>query len=76
MMVPVMIFVLLFNVGSFSSVLKYCKQNYKVLLVYLHSDEHQNTPSFCKNVMSKEGFKDFVDKNFVCFAANISSRNG
>jgi len=62
--------------GDFKSVTDLAKRQYKVLLVYLHSDDHQDTPDFCRNVLCTEAFKEYVDENFLFFGANVSSRGG
>ncbi|KAL0491832.1 FAS-associated factor [Acrasis kona] len=62
--------------GDFKAALELIKKEYKMLLVYLHSPLHINTPRFCNEVLCKEGFKEFVEENFVFFAADISNREG
>lgn len=62
--------------GDFKAVTDEAKRQYKILLVYLHSDDHQDTPDFCRNVLCTEAFRDYVNEHFLFYAADISSRTG
>src|SRR5688572_28450160 len=54
-----------FYAGNFSICTNEAKTTYKPVSTYLHSDSHQNTEKFCKSVLAKQGFQEFVDTNFI-----------
>jgi FAS-associated factor 2 len=60
----------------FFEVMDKAKKEYKLVLVYLHSDQHQNTSQFCQNVFCTDSFKEYIDGNFMCFAADATSSDG
>jgi FAS-associated factor 2 len=41
-----------FTAGDFKAATEKAKRDYKLLLVYLHSEDHQDTPDFCRYVYS------------------------
>jgi FAS-associated factor 2 len=62
--------------GSISEALNQAKQRFKFLLVYLHSDYHQDTARFCRDVLSSNGVVDFLNENFIVWAADVSTIDG
>jgi FAS-associated factor 2 len=62
--------------GDFKAAVERAKREYKLLLIYLHSPSHINTPHFCTEIMCKEGFKEFIDENFLFYAADVSNIDG
>lgn len=47
-------------IGSFDEAVNKAKRDFKFLLVYLHSDIHENTPRFCRSL---------VTISFSCFTS-------
>ncbi len=43
---------------------------------YLHSPLHGDTPLFCRQTLASEATTEFVNTNFVLWAADITSRSG
>jgi FAS-associated factor 2 len=62
--------------GDFKDAIERAKRDYRILLIYLHSPSHINTPRFCNDVLCQEGFKEYVDENFLFYAADISNKDG
>eukprot|EP01102_Stenamoeba_stenopodia_P017547 TRINITY_DN630_c0_g2_i1.p1 TRINITY_DN630_c0_g2~~TRINITY_DN630_c0_g2_i1.p1 ORF type:complete len:383 (-),score=70.10 TRINITY_DN630_c0_g2_i1:48-1196(-) len=65
-----------FFAGSFSQAVQQSKRECKLLLVYLHSELHVNTPTFCREMICSELFTEFTNENFVLWAASIASPEG
>ena len=62
--------------GTYSQALNDAKRELKFLLVYLHSEEHQNTEAFCREVLCNEEFVDFVNAQMLFWACNTSKPEG
>ena len=56
-----------FNRGGYYQVLEEAKRDLRFLLVYLHSDGHQDTDDFCKNILSSNEVKDEIANNNIVF---------
>ncbi|KAI8052903.1 hypothetical protein BDF22DRAFT_733809 [Syncephalis plumigaleata] len=51
------------------------KSNLKFLLVYLHSEEHDETDGFCRNVLASTQLCDFLTRHqFICWAGDIEDQ--
>eukprot|EP00127_Corallochytrium_limacisporum_P002391 Clim_evm32s119 gene=Clim_evmTU32s119 len=61
---------------SYDRAVERAKTDLKFLLVYLHSPEHTDTDRFCQEVLTSEPIIDYVDGNFLCWAASIDSVQG
>eukprot|EP00192_Tetraselmis_astigmatica_P005709 CAMPEP_0117665772 /NCGR_PEP_ID=MMETSP0804-20121206/9999_1 /TAXON_ID=1074897 /ORGANISM="Tetraselmis astigmatica, Strain CCMP880" /LENGTH=459 /DNA_ID=CAMNT_0005473229 /DNA_START=125 /DNA_END=1504 /DNA_ORIENTATION=+ len=46
-------------------------REFKFLMVYLHSSEHQDTPSFCQNILCNTAFVEYVNENFVVWGGDV-----
>jgi FAS-associated factor 2 len=62
--------------STFSEALRLAKDQAKFLFVYLHSSQHTNTPSFCRNTLSSETVISFVNENFVAWGGDVRSSEG
>lgn len=62
--------------GSIADALLQAKQRFKFLVVYLHSDYHQDTPRFCRDVLSSNAVVDFLNEHFIVWAADVSTTEG
>ncbi|XP_035828542.1 FAS-associated factor 2 [Aplysia californica] len=65
-----------FYQGTYSQALNDAKRELKFLLVYLHSEDHQNTETFCRGVLCSEEFVNFVNSQMLFWACNTSSPEG
>ncbi|GER38495.1 UBX domain-containing protein [Striga asiatica] len=62
-----------FYACRFTDALKMAREERKLVFVYIHSQEHPFTPSFCRETLCSEVIVQFLDVNFVCWAG-ISDR--
>ncbi|KAK0586693.1 hypothetical protein LWI29_010880 [Acer saccharum] len=58
-----------FYACQFMEALKMAEDEHKFMFVYLHSPEHPFTPSFCRETLCSELVVQFLNANFVCWAA-------
>jgi FAS-associated factor 2 len=65
-----------FYQGSYSQALNDAKKELKFLLVYLHSDDHENTEAFCRRVMPNQDFQDIIRENMLFWACSVSTPEG
>ncbi len=52
------------------------KREGKFVLVYLHSSEHGDTEALCRATLASEAVVEFVDRNFVMWAADVATASG
>ncbi|CAA0820922.1 Plant UBX domain-containing protein 10 [Striga hermonthica] len=62
-----------FYACRFTDALKMAREEHKLVFVYIHSQEHPFTSSFCRETLCSEVIVQFLDVNFVCWAG-ISDR--
>lgn len=62
--------------GSYLQALAAAQEQLKFLLVYLHSESHPHTRTFCSRVMSDTAVISFANENFICWAGSISQADG
>ncbi|XP_073283642.1 plant UBX domain-containing protein 10-like [Primulina huaijiensis] len=65
-----------FLADSFMDALQRSRQEYKLLFVYLHSPDHQDTPVFCENTLCNDVFVAFVNENFVAWGGSVKASEG
>uniref|UniRef100_T1JCR2 UBX domain-containing protein n=1 Tax=Strigamia maritima TaxID=126957 RepID=T1JCR2_STRMM len=65
-----------FYQGTYSQVLNDAKRELKFLLVYLHSDEHQDTAEFCRSTLRNADLIQFVNINTLFWACSVRSPEG
>ena len=63
-----------FTRGGFREALREAQSQFKLLLVYLHSPEHQDTPHFCRTVLSSPEVAAAADAGYVTWAADLRGR--
>ena len=56
-----------FNRGGYYQVLEEAKRDLRFLLVYLHSEGHQDTDSFCRNVLSNNDVMQQIEESNILF---------
>lgn len=62
--------------GTVKELMDKAKNEHKVVLISLYSQKHLENSKFCQNVISNNGFIEFVDKNFLFYAQDISNSTG
>lgn len=65
-----------FYVCRFMDALKIAEDEHKFMFMYLHSPEYPFTPSFCRDTLCSELVVQFLDANFVCWAALTNRGEG
>jgi FAS-associated factor 2 len=62
--------------GSCVDALRHAQAVSKLLLVYLHSEGHDHTDTFCRETLCVPVVVEFLDANFVVWAGNVSRPEG
>jgi FAS-associated factor 2 len=60
-----------FICGPFQSACNQAKAENKLLIIYLHSPNHQDTSVFCRNILCNEQIVQYFNVNFLCWAGNV-----
>jgi len=61
-----------FHAGSFAQALQTARQQLKLLVVYLHSDQARHTQRFCTQVLGNEFVRGMLDENFLLWGGDIA----
>ncbi|KAF4389466.1 hypothetical protein G4B88_006525 [Cannabis sativa] len=61
---------------GFMDALQRSRNEFKLLFVYLHSPDHQDTPLFCERTLCSEVLVAFVNENFVSWGGSIRASEG
>eukprot|EP00727_Mastigamoeba_balamuthi_P002122 m51a1_g11907 putative fas-associated factor 2-b-like (412) ;mRNA; f:629449-630949 len=62
--------------GSLSQALSRSRADSRLLLIYLHSEHHADTPSFCRGTLCTEAVCSFVAEHMVMWAGDVSQPQG
>eukprot|EP01136_Pigoraptor_vietnamica_P025925 Opistho-1_new@80356 len=54
-------------IGTYRQAIERAKQELAFLLVYLHSEDHEDTPRFCRGTLCNDEFVRFVESQGVLF---------
>ncbi|XP_016505499.1 plant UBX domain-containing protein 10 [Nicotiana tabacum] len=65
-----------FVAEGFMDALQRSRNEYKLLFVYLHSPDHQDTPVFCEKTLCNEDLVAFINENFVAWGGSIRASEG
>jgi len=65
-----------FHVASYSQVLDEAKKELRFLLVYLHSEDHQDTDRFCVETLSNSDVVRYVTENMICWGCSVRYPEG
>ncbi|KAF8983625.1 hypothetical protein BGZ46_009887 [Entomortierella lignicola] len=66
-----------FYAGGYSAALNKAKSDLKFLIVYLHSDEHDATDSFCKETLADSSLLTYLRTNeFLVWGGNVKETEG
>merc|ERR1719502_161957 len=61
---------------SFHQACQRAKTEVKLLVVYLHSAHHANTPAFCKTIFASPSFIEFMDANVLVWVGDVATTDG
>ena len=61
-----------FYSGSYRQAIDTARREYKMILVYLHSDRHPNTDEFCRTLCDAN-LSQYIRDNFVLWGGSIHS---
>jgi len=62
--------------GTFVAACNRAKNDFKLLIVYLHSPQNPETESFCRDTLFSEIITEFFNANFLLWAGSIHSMEG
>lgn len=62
--------------GNFQMAKGFSKQERKPMMVYIHSTKCISSRTFTRQIVAKQDFAKFADKNFVCIEANVTTNEG
>ncbi|XP_045105628.1 FAS-associated factor 2-like [Portunus trituberculatus] len=62
--------------GSYSQALSHAKTELKFLLVYLHCADHQDTPFFCRSILSDTALVEYINTSMVFWGCSVTSAEG
>ena len=66
-----------FNTAGYYQVLEEAKRDLRFLLVYLHSDQHQDSDQFARNVLANQDLIQRIsDHNIIFWACSVSKAEG
>ena len=65
-----------FFLGTYSQVLEEAKKELKFLMVYLHSEDHQDSDEFCSNTLCNPEVVDYLTENFICWGCSVNRQEG
>jgi len=65
-----------FFVGSYAQVLEEAKKELKFLLVYLHSEDHEDTDRFCRQVLSNQDLRLYISQNCIVWGCSVKLAEG
>jgi FAS-associated factor 2 len=61
-----------FFIGSFQQLCNKAKNEFKFMIIYIHSPLHQDTDKFCREILCTQLISDFFNENFLCWGGNIN----
>lgn len=62
--------------GTYSQVLEEAKRELKFLIVYLHSDAHQDTEKFCRGTLCDNRLVEYVSQNMLFWGCSVRRQEG
>lgn len=65
-----------FYACPFAQALKMAEEESRFVFIYLHSPDHPYTASFCRNTLCSEVVVQFLDANFISWAAMADRGEG
>lgn len=65
-----------FFVDSYAKVLEEAKKELKFLLVYLHSEDHQDTDRFCRDTLCNSQVVNYLSENMLFWGCSVRYSEG
>ncbi|KAJ1522037.1 hypothetical protein ONE63_002355 [Megalurothrips usitatus] len=65
-----------FYQGSYHQALNDAKHELRFLVVYLHSDVHQDNINFCRQVLSDENVTQYINTHMLFWGCDVNSSEG
>ncbi|ELT92191.1 hypothetical protein CAPTEDRAFT_228273 [Capitella teleta] len=65
-----------FHRGTYAEALNAAKRDLNFLMVYLHGDDHQDTPEFCRDTLTRADIKEFFSNQIVFWACSVNKPEG
>mmetsp|Transcript_5889 Transcript_5889/g.6410 ORF Transcript_5889/g.6410 Transcript_5889/m.6410 type:complete len:350 (-) Transcript_5889:69-1118(-) len=65
-----------FMEGSYREALQRAKDEFKFVLIYLHSPSHIDTPRFCRDVLCTRSVSEFLSEHFVVWGGDLTNAVG
>ncbi|KAE8748558.1 hypothetical protein FOCC_FOCC004734 [Frankliniella occidentalis] len=65
-----------FYQGSYHQALNDAKHELRFLIVYLHSDDHQDNIDFCRQVLKDESVIQYINTHMLFWGCNVNSTEG
>lgn len=65
-----------FYQGSYSQALNDAKHELRFLIVYLHSDDHQDNINFCRQVLNDENVIHYINSHMLFWGCLVNSTEG
>lgn len=63
-------------VGNFLEAIEKCKREFKYLTVYVHSEYHESSPEFVKNVFANQTVIELLNRHAIIYGCNVNLPNG
>jgi FAS-associated factor 2 len=58
--------------GSYTEAVRRARNEFKFLILYLHSGLHTNTPAFCRTTLTSEALVEYVNDNFLIWGGDLA----
>jgi len=65
-----------FHQASYAQALELAKRELRFMLVYLHSEDHQDTHQFCSSTLADQEVVDYVSQGMVFWACSVRRPEG
>eukprot|EP01127_Copromyxa_protea_P011512 TRINITY_DN2899_c0_g1_i1.p1 TRINITY_DN2899_c0_g1~~TRINITY_DN2899_c0_g1_i1.p1 ORF type:complete len:319 (+),score=66.62 TRINITY_DN2899_c0_g1_i1:6-962(+) len=66
----------MFFQGSYAQAVDTARDEFKFLLVFLHSPPHSESSKFCRDVLSNPMVSSFLEDNFILWGASVLTEDG
>lgn len=57
--------------GSYTEAVRRARNEFKFLIIYLHSSLHSNTPAFCRTTLTSEALVEYINDNFLIWGGDL-----
>lgn len=56
---------------SYNEAVRRAKNQFKFLILFIHSNMHSNTPEFCRTTLTSEALVEFINDNFLIWGGDV-----